>query len=160
MLKTGLLSTVAAVAAIAFCMTAAPQTAMAYESVLAPPATPTTGRAGAPARGASKTQTGEGTYGGVISAPPQNNNPYGAPPADNLYDFVENGGEQTPQSIEEARRKAVEMRKQQALEAQKQNAARIQKQRAEWARMRGEMQKKQQEIMQQARDSGALPYGQ
>lgn len=158
MLKTGTFLTAAALT-LAVCMTSAPKMAAAYESVLAPPVS-TTGSSGRAAAAPSSSTSGEGTYGGVVSAPPKNNNPYQSKPADNLYDFVENGGDQTPGSLEEARRKAADMRKERARDLQKQNADRIQKQRAEWARMRDDMQKKQQEVMKQARDSGALPYGQ
>ena len=151
MFKSGLFLTTVSAIAVAFCVTtAAPQQALAYESVVAPPETGPSNR--------SPAQQTEGTYGGVVSPPPRSNNPYQSKPADNLYDFVENGGDQTPGSLEEARRKAVEMRKERARAAQQQNAERVQKQRAEWAKMRADMQKKQQDILQQARESGALPY--
>jgi|GEM_PF-2413073 len=154
MLKTGKLLTAATAAVLALgMMTAAPQQAAAYESVLAPATPGGTGRAAAPAPSA------ESTYGGIVSAPPRSsNNPYQAGPADNLYDFVANSTDGTPGSLEEARRKATDLRRERQREAQKQQAERLQKQRAEWARMREEMQQKQQQIMDQARQTGALPY--
>lgn len=151
MLKKGTFLSTAA-AALAFGMIAcAPQPAAAYDSVLAPPSGGTPSKAAAP--------SSDSTYGGVISpAPRAANNPYQPQPADNLYDFVAKGGDATPASIEEARRKATDMRRARQREMQKQQAERQQQQRAEWARMREEMKQKQQELMEQARQNGALPY--
>lgn len=111
-------------------------------------------------RRASPTQDpAAGTYGGVISAPPQQrNNPYEAPPADNLYDFVQNGGDQTPSSLEDGRRRAQEIRQARAREQQKRNMERTQQQRAQWTKAREEAEAKQKALMEEARRNGALPY--
>jgi hypothetical protein len=156
MLKTGTFLTTVSAAVLALGMTVvAPQQAAAYENILAPAAPAGGGRA-APAAPST-----DGMYGGIVSAPPSTgNNPYKGKPADNLYDFVANSADDTPESLEDARRQSADMRKARMQEAQKQNADRVQKQRAEWARMRAEMEKKQQQIMEQARQKGALPYGQ
>lgn len=153
MLKTGTFLNTLSVTVMALGMTVGiPQKAFAYDSVLAP-AAPTAGSSGTAAPSA------EGMYGGVVSAPPTTkNNPYQAAPASNLYDFVANGGSDTPASLEDARRQSADIRKARMQEIQKQNAERVQKQRAEWARMRTEMEKKQQSIMEKARQTGALPY--
>lgn len=153
MQKTGKIFTAAAALLALGMVAAAPQPAAAYESVLAP-ATPE-----GPGRAAPPAPATEGTYGGIVSAPPRSsNNPYQAKPADNLYDFVANSEGGTPESLEDARRKSTDMRKERMREMQKQHADRLQKQRADWARMRAEMQQKQQQIMEQARQNGALPY--
>lgn len=156
MLKTGTFLTTVSAAVLALGMTVvAPQQAAAYENILAPAAPEGPGRA------ASRAPSTEGMHGGIVSAPPSTgNNPYKAKPADNLYDFVANSESDTPESLEDARRQSADMRKARMREAQKQNADRVQKQRAEWARMRTEMEKKQQQIMEQAQQKGALPYGQ
>ncbi|HEX2751677.1 MAG TPA: hypothetical protein VHP34_00950 [Alphaproteobacteria bacterium] len=156
MLKTGTFLTTVSAAVLALGMTiVAPQQAAAYENILAPAGPTSSGRA-APAA-----PSADGMHGGIVSAPPSTgNNPYKGKPADNLYDFVANSADDTPESLEDARRQSADMRKARMQEAQKQNADRVQKQRAEWARMRTEMEKKQQQIMEQARQKGALPYGQ
>lgn len=110
---------------------------------------------------AAPATTGQDTYGGIVSAPPQQrNNPYKAPPAENIYDFVQDGGDKTTGSIEDGRLRAQEMRQARTRARQKENLQRSQQQRAEWDKVRQEGEKKQRELMEEARRNGALPYGQ
>lgn len=127
------------------------------QSILAP--ADDAGLGGAVRGRAAPRDAAQDTYGGIVSAPPQqSNNPYGNAPPANLYEFVQSGGDQTPSSIEDGRRRAQEMRQARTRAQQQENLQRTQEQRAQWTRARQEAEQKQKELLEEARRSGALPY--
>ncbi len=129
--------------------------AQAQDMLLLPPKNPTP-------PSAVRSAPGQNGYDGLTSWKNQQPQPdrYAKPPADNMYDFIQGGGNtsNTPEGREARRLKAQRDRQHQTMMRQKENLDRARQEREKVQKMLDAEQQKQLDMQARAKRNAALPY--